>query len=124
MEQLKEKEVLLLTGIAHPRELKEQLSQHAKRVEHLAFADHHAFTTADLQTIKQTFETLPAENRLLITTEKDMSRLRTHTVLDAELQQAVYVLPVEVAFLQEQEISFNQRIIRYVRENSRNSRFS
>ena len=89
--------ILLLTGIASPAPLIEKLSGYTSHV------------------IK----------RLIITTEKDAARLIGHPDIAPELTPYIYVLPVEVSFLNEEErIMFNQNITDYVRENSRNSSLS
>ena len=60
-------------------------------------------------------------NRLILTTEKDAARLKHHPDLPEDLKQFIYVLPIEVEILQDQEHLFNQNIVNYVRAHSRNS---
>ena len=117
--------ILLLTGIASPAPLIEKLSGYTSHVIPLTFPDHHAFDANDMQRIQTTFEKLPEGKRLIITTEKDAARLIGHPDIAPELTPYIYVLPVEVSFLNEEErIMFNQNITDYVRENSRNSSLS
>ena len=61
---------------------------------------------------------------MIITTEKDASRLMNHPLLDEQLKPYIFVLPIEVSFLQEKEESFKFNISDYVRKNQRNSRLS
>lgn len=117
----KDERVLLLTGIASPEQLKQDLRQYTTNIETATFPDHHAFTAKDLQEIKQRFDQMGDGKKLIITTEKDATRLAHHPQLDNELRKAIYTLPVEIEILQEQQESFNEYIIRYVRANSRNS---
>lgn len=114
--------VLLLTGIASPAAILTELGQYTHRLLPLTFADHHAFTAADMKRLKQLFEQLPEGKRLIVTTEKDAARLIDHLLLDEALKPFLYVLPVEVSFLFHQQEQFNQNIIEYVRKNPRNSR--
>ena len=117
--------ILLLTGIASPAPLIEKLSGYTSHVIPLTFPDHHAFDANDMQRIQTAFEKLPEGKRLIITTEKDAARLIGHPDIAPELTPYIYVLPVEVSFLNEEErIMFNQNITDYVRENSRNSSLS
>ena len=67
---------------------------------------------------------LEGRNRLVITTEKDAARLKAHPALDEALKPYIYVLPIEIEFLQNQQHIFNQNIIGYVRANSRNRSLS
>ena len=61
------------------------------------------------------------EPRMIVTTEKDAARLLTLEGLADETRRAMFVLPVSVKFMLEQEENFNENIIGYVRKNSRNS---
>ena len=119
--QFKDKKVLLLTGIASPEQLKQDLSNYTSLIDTMSFPDHHDFTTKDMQMVKQHFEQMEGDKKLIITTEKDATRLIGHPQLDEELKKSIYVLPVEIKILQNQQETFNEKIIKYVRANSRNS---
>ena len=115
----RDEHVLLLTGIASPEQMIIDLGQYTKNITSLSFQDHHYYSEKDLQNIYDTFQKLP-EKKLIITTEKDFSRLKGMN-LHEEIRKNLYVLPIEVEFMQEQENTFNENIIGYVRKNSRNS---
>lgn len=120
LESLREEEhVLLLTGIASPAALRDELSRYTQHIVPLTFADHHDFSVADVQRMETTFAALPEGNRLVITTEKDASRLVGLAGLSETLKSCLYVLPVEVAFEGNDQERFNQMITEYVRENTR-----
>ncbi|MEJ7681685.1 MAG: tetraacyldisaccharide 4'-kinase [Segetibacter sp.] len=68
-------EVLLVCGIANPAPLKNYLVQHAKTYAELSFSDHHIFTIDDLKEIIKKFNDINAEQKMIITTEKDAVRL-------------------------------------------------
>ena len=114
--------ILLVTGIASPEPLEEELLTVNRNVHMLAFGDHHDFTEQDMETIEQQFHQLPEGKRMIITTEKDATRLVSHPNLPKTVQPYIYVLPIEVVFLQDQQETFNKYILDYVRKNSRNSR--
>lgn len=118
---LEEGQVLLVTGIASPAPLVEKLKAYTPHVELCRFSDHHDFSNKDLQMIKERFERLEGGKRLIVTTEKDATKLRHHPALAEALKPHLYVLPVEVIFLQNQQHTFNQNIVSYVRTHSRNS---
>lgn len=114
--------ILLVSGIANPQPLVDKLTAYTPNVRSIIFADHHNFSAADIQKIWNAFQDMPPQQRLIITTEKDAARLITHPALHDEIKEAMYVLPVSVAFInKEEEDMFNQKITEYVRENSRNS---
>lgn len=120
----KDEKILLLTGIASPKQLLQDLERYSSHITPLTFADHHDFTENDLKTLKETFENLSGEKKIIITTEKDAARLTQFTNLDETIQKNIFALPIEVKFLLSQEDAFNQNIIEYVRKNKRNSKLS
>ena len=120
LEDLADQHVLLLTGIGLPEQMRLDLEPYAKEIKPLAFADHHQFKEKDIQLINETFSSLPSP-RCIITTEKDAVRLKTIEGLSDEVRQHLYVLPIRIKILLDQELSFNKYIIDYVRKNSRNS---
>jgi tetraacyldisaccharide 4'-kinase len=120
LEDLKDYHVLLLTGIASPKQIYYDVKPHAKEVKSLAYSDHHAFKQKDIHHINETFAAMPSP-KVIITTEKDMVRLETVEGLSDEVRDNLLVLPVKISFMQNGEESFNEKIIGYVRKNSRNS---
>ena len=119
-ESLADKNVLLLTGIASPEQMLIDLKTYAKEVTPLAFSDHHDFKKKDVDRINEAFNALPSP-KLIVTTEKDETRLKQVDGLSDEVKSRLYVLPIKIQILLEQENTFNQSIINYVRKNSRNS---
>ena len=117
----KNEEILLVTGIASPAAIIEELESYTSHIDLLSFNDHHNFSSRDIQLIKERFGKLKGKHRLIITTEKDATRLADNLTLDDELKKYIFALPIEVEILQNQQDIFNQRIIEYVRENTRNS---
>lgn len=115
-------DVLLVTGIVSPGPLYNELDYYARRIDSLAFDDHHLFTNKDIETIEERFQKLNPNNRLIVTTEKDAARLVNLEELSAELKSKIYALPITIKILQKQQDNFNQNIIGYVRKNSRNSK--
>lgn len=112
--------ILLVTGIASANPLIEKLREHTEHITHMEYGDHHDFTQSELQSISQRFEAIDAADKLIITTEKDAARLRAQS-LDKAMAKSLYILPIEVEFMQGQQEMFNQYISDYVSKNSRNS---
>ena len=119
-----DEQVLLVTGIASPAPLVEEVKSYTPSVNLLEFGDHHDFGEKDLLLIEKQFNLLKGNNRLIITTEKDATRLKNHPNLNETLKPYIYVLPIEIEFLQNQQYIFNQNIIGYVRTYSRNRSLS
>ena len=120
LSKLSNHHVMLLTGIASPRQMTHDLKPLIPQLTPLTFSDHHDFKKKDVERINATFASLP-EPKLIITTEKDATRLSATEGLSKEVRNALYALPIKVCFLQEQADMFNHQIIDYVHKNSRNS---
>ena len=118
--ELSSNNVLLLTGIASPRQMIEDLTPLAKSITPLTFADHHDFKRKDVERLNEVFESMD-QPKLIITTEKDAARLTAVKGLSDEVKKHLYILPVRISFMLEQEEQFNQNITGYVHKNSRNS---
>ncbi len=116
--------ILLISGIASPGPLQEEVARTGCKMQTLTFDDHHEFTAQDMTNIERTFQQLPEGKRMIITTEKDAVRMASHPDLPESVKPYIYVLPIEVAFLQDQQALFNQNILDYVRKDTRNSRLS
>ena len=119
-EALEDKHVMLITGIASPKQIIIDLKPHVKEMTTLAFSDHHQFKSKDIMKINETFNAIKGE-KIIVTTEKDATRLEQIEGLSEEVKQNLYVLPIKVKFMINQEEEFNDKIIDYVRKNSRNS---
>ncbi len=122
LNDLKGRHVLLLTGIASPRQMQEDLAPYASNITPLTFADHHDFSQRDVQRINDAFAQMTAEGKLIVTTEKDATRLQLAEGLSDEVRRHLYALPVDIQFMQEEQAQrFNDIITGYVQKNSRNS---
>ena len=120
LDKLQDYHVLLLTGIASPKQMEHDLKPMTKDITNLSFGDHHSFKGKDIDRINDTFESMP-EPRIIITTEKDAVRLRETDGLYEKVKSNMYELPIKVSFMLDQQDNFNEKIISYVRKNSRNS---
>ena len=120
LESIKGKNVLLLTGIASPSQMIVDIDPYAENIRPLSFSDHHNFKKKDVLLINDEFAAMHSP-KVIITTEKDATRLQNVDGLSDEVRKSLYVLPVKVSFMLEGERPFNEKIIDYVHKNSRNS---
>lgn len=115
----KSQRVLLIAAIANPAPLREWLlSQGASEVVLAEFRDHHAFDKGDAQHIQQLWT--DNQCQIAVTTQKDIERLGAiKHLLPQSLQDNLFVQPitVKVDAAQNNQISFNQTILQYVRTN-------
>ena len=69
LEELKDKKVTLVTGIANPVPLENFLLEEGLTFEHMKFKDHHFFSEQEIALLK--------EKECILTTEKDYVRLKS-----------------------------------------------
>jgi tetraacyldisaccharide 4'-kinase len=105
-------EVLLITGIANPRPLKVYMEERIETYHMMSYNDHHIFSMVDWKDIKKRFETIQAEKKIILTTEKDAMRLLKFS---HEMNgMPFYVLPIEHKFLFNQEAEFNSTVFQFI----------
>ena len=75
IDQLSDCHVLLITGIANTSSLIQFLEQKKCTIDHLKFPDHYNFSKNDVKRIKKEFDQIKSNKKLLLTTEKDYTRL-------------------------------------------------
>ncbi|EAQ41969.2 tetraacyldisaccharide 4'-kinase [Polaribacter sp. MED152] len=109
--ELKNKHLLLVTGIANPAPLLEFLTSNDIAYTHLNFPDHYQFSNKDINDIQSTFERIDTEDKLILTTEKDYTRLQN------KVNQLSY-LEIETKFLNNEEVKFNNLIMNSIAKNA------
>ena len=89
-------EIVLLTGIAHPAPLRAYLTRAGYAVvHHAAFADHHAFTAAELRQVAGQLR--PGQS--VFTTQKDAARLQDPSLQAVVANWPLFYIPIDVHFL-------------------------
>ena len=92
---------ILVSGIANDAPLRSYLSDTYKIVKRLSYPDHHRFGKADIRAMASAVKAAPTA--CLITTEKDAQRLREVKVVPDSLRQRLFYLPIEAAFVSEDD---------------------
>lgn len=116
METLDTSEIILLTGIARPQPMYDYLTTRYNIIRHLNFPDHHNYTKFELDQIHHLLSQGNGTERVLITTEKDWMRLQSSDLRKSVSLLPVFILPIQVDFITEEEKkSFNNIIENYVR---------
>lgn len=116
----KEHNILLLTGIASPEQMVKDLEPYTRNITQMKFRDHHQFDAGDIDELNSTFASM-AEPKLIITTEKDATRLEDMDGLSEDVKKNIYTLPIEIKVMLDQQEKFDDMILSYVQKNSRNS---
>jgi len=120
LDSIKDYEIFLLTGIANPAPLIEELEKYSKTIKHEEFPDHYAFKNDDIRKFKSSFDAGTKKEKIIITTEKDSKRLNAAGFKDLLVNLPVYFLPIEVDLFEEDKVTFDELILSYVKSNRRN----
>ena len=104
--------VLLVCAIANIDYLQQYVTAESRFVHTLQFNDHRLFTNYDVAQMKAAFDNLNADKpqhckTVIVTTEKDATRLEAHREYITQNQMPIYILPVEVAFLFDEKDTFD-----------------
>ncbi len=113
--------ILMVTGIAGPRHFKRHLRGISINITEMTYPDHHSFTEKDISNILQSFREMQEKEKLIFTTEKDATRLRKFTNIEATIRDRMFYIPVSIEILNEDGENFNNQIRSYVRDNKRDS---
>jgi tetraacyldisaccharide 4'-kinase len=113
---LQQKKVILFVGIAKPEPLLAYVEKQAAAVHLLAHPDHHFFTARNFAELQEVIHNWG--ECVVLTTEKDAARLRLRPELLEELSVPLAVMPIEVAFLFEDQSAFDTRVRQFVQEQS------
>lgn len=109
IQELKQFKVLLITGIAKPKDLLNYMNDNGIQVKHLEFPDHHNFSDRDLEKIKKEKKKL-GEHGFLLTTEKDYIRLH-------QLDDLSYI-GIKTEFLNDTHQDFDDLLLKHVHKFS------
>ena len=93
--------LILFSGIANDKPLRNYLSGNYKIVRHFDFPDHHKFSKADISSINSAARTFPTS--VVMTTEKDCQRIRDCKTVPDNLKQRMFYAPIKVNFFSEEE---------------------
>lgn len=123
MRELNRHNVLLLAGIGCPKQMILDLSPNFASVKSLDLRDHHYYTKKDIENIINEFNDIP-EPKLIVTTEKDTTKLISLDSTPINLRKQIWILPIGIKILQDKENIFNDKITGYVQKNLRNRRMA
>lgn len=113
---------LVVTGIANPDSLYSHLNSICKSIKPIKHSDHHNFSKSDFENIIREYENIVSSNKIIITTEKDSFRFKNSNYRDLLINLPLYYISIEIEFLQNEELTFNNQIINYVKKNRRSDK--
>jgi tetraacyldisaccharide 4'-kinase len=112
--------ILLFTGIANDYPLQEEVKRKCTELSVLKFPDHHPYEMKDLENIRTRFLDLPSRKKIILTTEKDMMRLKNPEFSNFLRDLPLFYLPIEINLHQKDKQAFDKLIKDYVGQHQRN----
>ena len=106
--------IILISAIASVDYLLEHITEYASIQNIIKYEDHHFFTEFEMEQIKKIYDNLEEKNTVFLTTEKDAMRLVLHREFLLRNNIPIFVLPVEVEFLDDDKAAFDDYIQQYL----------
>lgn len=113
------KNVVLVTGIADPAPMLTYFNSLDISPEIVAFPDHHQFTEKDAHAIRKKFDSFADPKAIIVTTEKDLQRLKNPEMVSLLSDLPLFYLPITITLDHQKE--FINILETYVAKSKRNS---
>ncbi len=109
-------DVLVVSAIANTDYLLDYLNPRCNGLKAIDFEDHHYFNAYEIGQIERSYIHFSESEKLIITTEKDATRLLLHRDIIVAKKLPIFVLPVEVEFCGPESENFDDTIKDFIRE--------
>lgn len=107
-------EIVLFCGIANPDPLVNYLLAKGNNVHLIKFTDHHNYSSADFEKVLKQYYSISGNNKLILTTEKDLQRVDKSMFAEVPF----FYIPIHLRMAEDQQVTFDHFIENYI------SRFS
>lgn len=109
--------VLLITGIAENKNLKNYIFNNAKSISEIKYLDHYNYKETDINFILKKYKTIKKE-KIIIITEKDSKKIINFEEKGKEFKNNIFYIPIEIKFNNKEEsIDLTNKIMNYVKKN-------
>jgi len=114
--------VLIVSGIAQPRHMRQYARSIQTSMHEVSFPDHHHYSNRDVERMVRQFNLLAENGKepMVLTTEKDAVRLREFDP-PQPFKDACHAVRIHIHFLNDDQSDFNKQIYNYVVSNRRSS---
>ncbi|MCC5931250.1 MAG: tetraacyldisaccharide 4'-kinase [Cyclobacteriaceae bacterium] len=93
------KHFYFFSGIGQPAPMAHYIRENFNLAAERHFPDHYIFSESEMMTIKKTFDNINLQSKGIITTEKDMVRIKSLPWSDKLREWPLYYLPIEIDFI-------------------------
>ena len=109
----------VITGICNPYPLVDHLRNFTKDIKLFKFPDHHNFTASDLRRVRKHFLDYFCNFKYIVTTEKDLMRLKDTPAFEVISDLPICYVPVEVEFHKDDKKLFDSRVLDFFRRKKK-----
>lgn len=88
--------IFLISAIAQSDYLTDFIRPQVGALTEFIYEDHHYFDEVELNVIIQKYLAISHSNKMILTTEKDATRLMLHSSLFEKHQIVIYAMPIEI----------------------------
>jgi tetraacyldisaccharide 4'-kinase len=113
--------IMIVAGIANTYPLEFHLRNFCDEIKLLKFPDHHEYNERDIVKIMETYDGIITQNKIIITTEKDLMRISRPEFINSLQHYPVCYIQIEVVFHKADKPVFDKYILDYVRAIKGNS---
>lgn len=107
-----ETDVVMLTGIAKPEYLEDYLHEKVHFVNPHTYEDHHVFNPHEVSQVNRALQELHSPKKIVLTTEKDSTRLDAHRDFLMNENIPIYIIPIHVVFFEDSD---NEPFVDYIK---------
>jgi tetraacyldisaccharide 4'-kinase len=112
-----ESEIVLVTGIVNPKPLLKYLDGKCHKIELVSYADHHSYTQKDIEFIIEKYKSLSSKRKFIVSTEKDLQRLKRFLNDPSFNSLPIWIIPVEAYFNKGDKQRLNSLVLDYCHKN-------
>lgn len=110
------KDVVLVSGIANDKLFVEEAQKHFNVLHQLSFADHYRYKLSDIQKLRELL--LEYSSAMILTTEKDVVKLKNEAFSKYLEDFPIFVLPIKVKMDHDKSQSLEAQIKKIIKEKA------
>lgn len=108
--------IMVVSGIANNHSLINFISSFTNNITEFDYSDHYQFEEKDIESILMNFEKMNQPNSIILTTQKDATRLLPFASRFEQAKIPIFVLPIKVTFPIRQTNNFDESIKNFLLE--------
>lgn len=114
--------IVLFTGIANNYPLQDHLKQFCSELTVLSYSDHHIYNQKDIDKIIKSYNDIFTKNKILVTTEKDVMRLRDCKKVFLFAELPFYYVPIRTVFHNRDGEILSKSVLSFLSNSKRRTR--